>query len=97
MENKGSISVNRFHIAANIPFQTRFDGYIEKYFPNSRPTNYACIAYWYQEPGGKDPYHAVSYKDRTNWYTPAEPFRVKGALEGESLRVIGVTMGDISD
>lgn len=97
MGNKGHISVNRFHVADNIPFQKRFDGYIEKYFPNSRPTKYACIAYWYQEAGGKDPYQPVSYRDRTGWYVHVDPFRVKGALEGEALEVIGVSMGDVSD
>ncbi|MHC4122391.1 MAG: DUF2961 domain-containing protein [Planctomycetota bacterium] len=54
--NAGHISVNRWHITDNIPFHKSFDGYIEKYFLNSRPTEYDCIAYWYLSPDGQDPY-----------------------------------------
>ncbi len=46
--NVGHISVNRWHIADNVPFQESFEGAIEKYYPNSRPTLYSCVAYWYQ-------------------------------------------------
>ncbi len=58
--NAGHVSVNRWQITDNIPFQTSFEGCIEKYFPNDRPTLYACTAYWYLSPGGDDPYQPVS-------------------------------------
>ena len=32
-----------------------FEGDIEKYYPNQRPTLYAATAYWYLAPGGNDP------------------------------------------
>ncbi len=57
--NQGHISVNRWHIADNIPFQESFAGYIEKYFSDDRPTTYDCVAYWYLAGGGEDPYGAV--------------------------------------
>jgi hypothetical protein len=57
--NGGLISLNRWQIADNVPFQTSFEGAIEKYFPNTRPTLYSCVVYWYQAPGGTDPYGPV--------------------------------------
>lgn len=71
--SQGHISVNRWHIADNIPFQRSFDGYIEKYFPNDRPTHYDCVAYWYLSREGIDP------------YPPAETRRVKPVLSGKNL------------
>jgi D-arabinan exo alpha-(1,3)/(1,5)-arabinofuranosidase (non-reducing end) len=44
--NKGQVSVNRWHITDNVPFHQSFEGCIEKYFPNQRPTLYAATAYW---------------------------------------------------
>ncbi len=67
--NKGHISVNRWHIMDNIPFQTSFEGTIEKYFSNQRPTQYACTAYWYQAPGGDDPYRPVPPEERIDYTT----------------------------
>ena len=93
MGNKGHISVNRFQIADNIPFQTSFEGAIEKYFPNDWPTLYAAIVYWYQAAGQSDPYGEVPVKDRTDYYVKPKIFKVKGALEGESLKVLSKTGG----
>ncbi len=62
--NAGHLSVNRWHIADNVPFQTSFEGYIEKYFDNDRPTIFASTAYWYLAPGGEDPYGPVPVEDR---------------------------------
>jgi hypothetical protein len=85
MNNRGHICVSRWHIADNIPFQRSFEGAIEKYFPNSRPTYYASTAFWYQEPGQADPYARVPLGPRTNYWVEVEPFRVRGAREGEKL------------
>ena len=35
--NSGHVSVNRWHIADNMPFQKSFEGCIEKYYPNDAP------------------------------------------------------------
>ena len=92
--NAGHVSVNRWHITDNVPFQTSFEADIEKYFRNSRHTHYASIAYWYLAPGGKDPYGEIGSADRLNWYE--RPARTTGVLEGEDLMVISKTAGNIS-
>jgi hypothetical protein len=92
--NKGHVSVNRWHLGDNIPFQESFDGYIEKYYPNRKPTLYAAVAYWYQAPGGEDPYKPLPVADRTGYYVEPEIPHVKGALEGEKLKVLSKTAGN---
>jgi hypothetical protein len=91
--NRGHVSVNRWHIADNIPFQKSFEGYIEKYYPNQRPTLYAATAYWYLSSGGKDPYQPVPLNERIGYFVPVQPTRVPGAIEGESLKVLSKTGG----
>lgn len=87
-KNKGHISVHRWHLADSIPFQQSFDGYIEKYFPNTRPTLYAATAYWYLSAGGTDPYQPVSVADRAGyWQNYQPPAGVPGALEAEEIPV----------
>ncbi len=92
--NKGHVSVNRWHITDNVPFHTRFEGDIEKYYPNQRPTLYASTVYWYLAPGGNDPYRPVPVTERVGYCTPVQNFKVKGALEGESLKVLSKTGGN---
>jgi D-arabinan exo alpha-(1,3)/(1,5)-arabinofuranosidase (non-reducing end) len=93
MNNRGHISVNRWHIGDNIPFQTFFEGAIEKYYPNSRPTLYAAISYWYLAPGGKDPYAPQPIDQRKGYWGEIKIFKVKGALEGEKLKIESKTGG----
>lgn len=92
--SRGHISVNRWHIPDEVPFQQRFEGSIEKYYPNQRPTLYAAVAYWYLAPGGNDPYRPVPLSQRIGYYVPVEPTRIKGVLEGENLKVISKTAGN---
>jgi hypothetical protein len=93
--SRGHISVNRWQIADQVPFQKQFEGCIEKYFPNERPTLYASVAYWYLEPGGQDPYLPVPLEDRIGYFASVPPAqRVPGAMEGESLKVLGKTGGN---
>ena len=89
-DNRGHISVNRWHIADNIPFQKSYEADIEKYFLNDRPTTYACISYWYLAPGGVDPYKPVQLNERNAMYNHPEPLNVAGAIEGENLKIISV-------
>jgi hypothetical protein len=86
--NRGNVSLYRWHIADNVPFQTSFEGCIEKYFPNERGTLYAATVYWYLAPGGEDPYGPVPVEERVGYAVPPEPFNEDGALEGEALRVL---------
>jgi len=94
MGNRGHICVNRWHITDNVPFQKSFEAAIEKYYPNSKPTLYAAIAYWYQAAGQSDPYGVVPAPLRKGYWTPIEIFKVKGALEGEKLKVLSKTAGN---
>ena len=91
--NRGHVCVNRWHIGDNVPFQTAFRADIEKYYPNRKPTLYAAIAYWYQAPGGDDPYETVPLAERIDYCKPVPLPHVKGALEGEKLKVIERTGG----
>ena len=67
-DNRGHISVNRWHIADQVPFQKKFEGCLEKYFPNDRPTLYAATVYWYLEPAGRDPYSPLPLEERTDYF-----------------------------
>jgi hypothetical protein len=94
MGNRGHISVNRWHIADNVPFAESFEAAIEKYYPNSKPTLYAATAYWYQEAGRADPYEAAPITERKGYWKRVKIFKVKGALEGEQLKIIAKTAGN---
>lgn len=94
MGNRGHVSVNRWHVTDNIPFQTSFEATIEKYFPNTKPTLYACTVYWYLAPGGVDHYEAAPIYQRTGYWTESAPTTANGALEGESLKVLAKTAGN---
>jgi autotransporter-associated beta strand protein len=70
----GNRSLNRLHIADNVPFQASFDGCLEKWaFTNENVTRYGTMPYWYQEAGGIDAYGAASVSARTNYYVPPPP------------------------
>ncbi len=96
MNNKGHISVNRWHVADNVPFQHSFEAAIEKYFPNSRPTLYASTVFWYLAQGGEDPYPPQPTEARTGYWNDAEiqTWRAPGALEGERLKILSKTGGN---
>ncbi len=91
--NRGHICVNRWHITDNCPFQTAFEAAIEKYYPNNRPTLYAAVAYWYLAPGQSDDYPEVPLAERVGYYKPPPSLHVKGAIEGERLRIVEKTAG----
>jgi hypothetical protein len=84
--NAGNVSDHRWHISDNIPFQKSFDGCIEKYFPNERPTFFAAVAYWYLSADGTDPYPEVPVAGRIGYQGPLtdEP---DGIVQADSLRV----------
>ena len=92
--NKGHVSVNRWHIADQIPFHKSFDGYIEKYYPNARPTLYAATVFWYLEPGGRDPYSPLPLGERVGYYVQPVTKKKPGVIEGESLKILGKTAGN---
>ena len=78
--NAGHVSVNRWHITDNVPFQKSFEGCLEKYFSNDRPTLYTCVAYWYLSPQDNDPYPAAPLEQRLGYYIKPifKPYEVAG-------------------
>ena len=54
---------------------------------------YAAVAYWYLAPGGVDPYRPAPVAERVGYWTVVQTQKVKGALEGESLKVVSRTGG----
>ena len=92
-KNRGHVSVNRWQICENVPFHSSFEGDIEKYYPNKRPTLYAAMAYWYLSADGKDPYPVVPIEQRIGYWTAPPPNVVAGAIEGEQMHVIRATGG----
>jgi hypothetical protein len=96
-DSKGHISVNRWHIPDQVPFFTGFEGDIEKYFANDRPTRYAATTFWYLAPGGRDLYSPVPLAERTNYYVQPPVRRVPGALEGEQMTVVAHTGGHVEE
>lgn len=95
-DNRGHLSVNRWHIADNVPFQASFEADIEKYFANARPTLYDGVAYWYQMPGAPDLYKPQGLQERIGGFATPEMFKVKDAIEGEDLKVLEKTGGNAS-
>jgi len=94
MGNRGHVSVNRWHITDNVPFQKSFEAAIEKYYPNSKPTLYAATSYWYQAAGQVDPYQPTPVTERTGYWGPIKIFKVKGAIEGEKMKILAKTGGN---
>jgi len=70
--NVGHISLARFHIADDVPFQNEFEAGIEKYHGDNWPLLYAVTVYWYQAPGIVDKYSALPIGQRENYYTLPE-------------------------
>ena len=67
IDANGYTSLNRFHIADNIPFKDSFTGTIEKFETNGKnkvDSFFECVAYWYQRAGQSDQYPEIPLKDR---------------------------------
>ncbi|NQU20382.1 MAG: DUF2961 domain-containing protein [Candidatus Nealsonbacteria bacterium] len=85
-DSLGHVSNNRFQLADNVPFQTRFEAVIEKYHPNTWPLLYSSTAYWYQAAGEADRYRPIPVAQRVDYYV--QPTRkalvpADGVYEGE--------------
>ena len=85
----GLTSVNRFHILDAVPFEKsfRFDMECWHWDPNVT-VNYAATSYWYARPGATDDFEPVDPKVLQNIPGPPPPFKIEGALEAESLKVL---------
>lgn len=91
--NFGYSAVARFHVSDDIPYRERIRFDIEKWAAADR--EYACTTYWYSAPGATDFFHAVPVDQRRVRPLP-EPFRVEGAVEGETLEGARCTGGKTS-
>ncbi|GMV99376.1 MAG: hypothetical protein AMXMBFR84_05150 [Candidatus Hydrogenedentota bacterium] len=94
--NYGQTCVSRFHIIDAIPFTKSFQFDIEVWHWKQTEVAMAATSYWYAKPGSKDnrpPVQQASLKIHPMPELPP-PFRKEGALEGESLKVIGATGGN---
>ena len=83
---EGHVANARFHIADNVPYQSRFEATIEKYHPNRWPLLYAATAYWYQAADDPDDYDRVDIGDRVDYYVLPESTSAtpqKGRYEAE--------------
>ncbi len=91
--NKGHISVNRWHISDQVPFEKQFEADLEKYYANDRPTRYAATVFWYLAPGGGDAYSPVPVAERTNYFAQPAAKKVPGVIEGEQMKILSLTGG----
>jgi len=92
--NRGHVCVNRWHVTDNVPFQTTFEADIEKYYPNAKPTLYAATVYCYLAPGQADGYEEQPLAERTGYYVPPPSTHIKGAIEGETMKIVEKTGGN---
>jgi hypothetical protein len=88
--NKGHQSVLRWHVPDNVPFQTSFEGCIEKYYGNDRGTLYACLPCYYLDPRASDPLERMAADQRHGYY-------VKPPLSGGGFRVLGEPPGGVEE
>ena len=89
--NFGYTAVSRYHILDDIPFDESIKFDIEKWGAADR--EYCCTTYWYSAGGARDFFEPVPVDDRRVRPLP-EPFKVKGALEGEELEIARLTGGE---
>jgi hypothetical protein len=88
--NKGHQSVLRWHVGDAIPFQKSFEACIEKYYPNSRGTLYACVACFYLSPDGVDPMAPTPAAERHGYAIPLPP-------GGAGFEVLGTCKGNVEE
>jgi hypothetical protein len=72
-ENGGHVSLNRWHISDDVPFQSGLEASLGKKVRNAHPVLYDAVAYWYLDPEGVDPYRPIEAPHRLYW--PAGPPR----------------------
>jgi hypothetical protein len=92
--NYGLTSVNRFHVIDKIPFAKQFQFDIEAWHSNANTkVSYNATSYWYARPGGTDFFKPLTRQMLEVIAPPpmAVAANVKGALEGEALKIVRKT------
>jgi D-arabinan exo alpha-(1,3)/(1,5)-arabinofuranosidase (non-reducing end) len=88
--NRGRTSVNRFHIIDAIPFTKSFHFDIEVWHWTPKiDISYAATSYWYAQPGATDDFKKLETVALDTLPPLPGPQHIKGALEGEKLRIVG--------
>ncbi len=86
--NGNNSSVNRWHIADNLPFMKSIRFAIEDWpLGNKIGKDYCCTTYWYATADTRDFFAPVPAADRAPRMA-TKPFRIPGVLEGEELQVV---------
>ena len=89
MWNIGNRLNNRFHIIDNIPFQSSFEAYLEKYHRDEY-ASWVFTSYFYLDKDSDDGYTSATLSERTEYYDYPYP-AADTFYEGEELKVIGTT------
>ncbi len=90
--NFGRTSVSRFHVLDRIPFNSDFRFDMEIWHWKKCKVNAAVVTYWYARPGATDGFNPVQPDDVALRPIPEyKSAKVKGAIEGEKMRVIEKT------
>lgn len=92
-DNMGHQSLNRWQIIDNVPFQESFEAYMEKYFPNKWPTQYATVAYWYLDSKGEDLIGTTPVDQLYGYEIPYHVYKAKNAVDGEEMEILKNTGG----
>jgi hypothetical protein len=90
---RGYSAINRFQIFDDMPFASSYKFDMEIWHWRETVADFAVTAYWYAKPGATDTFTRPRPNDLTYFAVP-EPLRVKGAIEGEDLKVLAKTGGE---
>jgi hypothetical protein len=97
-DNTGHTALHRWQLADNVPFHESFDGGIEKYFSDRRPTLYAATVYWYLSAGGADPYQPAPVGERDAYWKDSSTALApegSGIIDADSMEVRHQTGGRV--
>jgi len=92
--NYGHTNVSRFHLIDDIPFNESFKFDMEIWHWEEVQVSYASTSYWY---GPLAAHNAVSRWETADLNIPEIPPKrgVEGAIEGEQMRVINASHGNV--
>ena len=92
--NKGNVTNTRVRLLDGIPFNSSIQFDMELWHWDQVQTGWATVAWWYAKPGARsnfpfDPATLIVHMPKG-----PEPKRVEGAIEGESMKIVGKTDGE---
>ena len=93
--NMGHSCVSRFQIMDDIPFSSSLKFDMEVWHSQETKVTQATMAYWYGLPGAAAIAHVIAPESLAIPDIP-EPPGVEGALEGEKMRVVSASAGQVS-